>query len=192
MDMRYERRDHMTGNELYSAVSALGYQTSLEFDDNFYTAANIAILTVSRIAPEKRYIALEKVSGSGEKYDVALLTDDFAGFTDDPIKELVRGRDYRIESGGRITFIKRLDGEDLTVEYKHQPSHLNADNMEDSIDVLPSLSDLIILLTAFYVLLDDDPDKAMLYFTRYSEQAEKAVRGKRDASYERVLNITGW
>ena len=48
----------MTGRELYKAVSALGYQTSLEFDDNFYTAANIALLSVSRLAHDKRSLTV--------------------------------------------------------------------------------------------------------------------------------------
>ena len=76
----------MTGKELYKAVCALGYQTSLEFDENFYTAANIALFSLSRLVPEIKTLTL-----SGEKggYDMIKLTDDFGGFSPAPIRDLV-------------------------------------------------------------------------------------------------------
>ena len=179
----------MTGKELYKAVCALGYQTSLEFDENFYTAANIALFSLSRLVPEIKTLTLSKEKG---EYDMTELTDDFGSFSPSPIHELVCGYDYRTEGHSRLVVLREGKNEHLTVEYKRKPREITLDNFEDEIDISESCADMLILLSAFYVFLDDDPDKAEIFFLRYKEQAGEVIKDRNNALFEKVINVTGW
>ncbi len=182
----------MTGRELYKAVAALGYQTSLEFDGNFFAAANIALCSVSRVTSEKKSVFVNINDDACGFIDMLLVTDDFDSFSSFPVKELEKGKEYTVEGSSKIVFLKKINREGVTVEYKKRPTLISYDNFDMDIDIYPALSDLLVLLTAFYVLLDDDPDKAMVYFTRYNEEAERAIRSIRSDLYESVINVTGW
>ena len=179
----------MTGKELYKAVCALGYQTSLEFDENFYTAANIALFSLSRLVPEIKTLTLSNKKGV---YDMIELTDDFGGFSPAPIRDLVCGYDYRTEGSSRIVILRDTKRSDLSVEYKRKPVEITLDNLEDEIDIAESYVDMLVLLSAFYVFLDDDPDKAEIFFLRYKEQAGEVIKDRNNALFEKVINVTGW
>lgn len=187
----FGKDDIVTVNELYKAVSALGWQTSLESGENFYIAANLALSAVRGRFPSLSVLCIEHSGRVGESYDLSLLTEDFGYFTQNPIDGLVRGRDYVITGAGRIVITSSVGKRTLSVRYERTGREIEHYSREDEIDLSERYSHLLILLTAFYVWLDEEPEKAALYFTRYSEEA--ALLAKREERFsDTVIDVTGW
>lgn len=178
----------MTGRELYRSVAAMGWTTELSMKQNFYTAANLALASVSRLKRCVNSISLE----GEELYDLEKCVPDFEAFAENPIVGYVRDRDYGIEGRSLLLTGRGIGKRKIRVLYYTLPYSVSEDTLDREIELLPELSHLLVLLTAFYALLDDDTEKAEYYYRAYMNEKEALLRGCKHSSEECVINLSGW
>ena len=108
---------------------------------------------------------------NGTSYDMKVLVRDFNRFVSRPI---IDGEplteDYFI-SGSVLTFTDNVPDGDYTVLYEHLPEEVNMADPDTAIDIDPAAELLVPLLCAYYVWMDDQPEKASQFYQRYAEQA---------------------
>ena len=123
-------------------------------------------------------------------YDLSAITDDFLRFCDDPVSsEDGTVPEYYTEGSVLLLPMSVADG-DYTVHYEHKPAAITADTPDDErLDADADVCDLLPLITAFYVWIDDFPDKAKIFYQRYAEQAA-LVRDKRRFDQKRTYYST--
>ena len=82
---------------------------------------------------------------------------------------------YYLEDGNRLYLDRALSG-DYRIRYrKRAPTVTEETDDESELPLDRDLAELAPLLIAYYLLLDDDPDKALAYLVLYREQAN-AIR----------------
>ena len=97
--------------------------------------------------------------------------------------------DYFCE-GSKVILPPDAPNGDYTVFYEHMPTRLTEDTPDtEELDCDRDLTDLLPLITAYYVWIDDEPEKAAAYYQRYAEQAA-LVREKRVARTPRTFEST--
>ena len=95
-------------------------------------------------------------------------------------------------SGGEYTLhgselrIPRSSDAEYTVEYSYRPEPLSYDNLGESLGVDPCLYEAAALLTAYYVWLDDDAQKAKNYRAEY-DAAIKEILKRRQVEVSGVV-----
>lgn len=106
------------------------------------------------------------------------------------------------DSHGNVIQNARIEGDTLIlpreysgavyVRYKRMPKRLTLDLPDEKIDLAEPLCYLLPLITAAYVWLDNDEDKAAYYMNIYASEARRLGRAMRrgvDVGYKR---IGGW
>ena len=78
------------------------------------------------------------------------------------------------------------------VEYRHRPRALSIDRQDEEVDIDGAISFLLPILTASYVWLDDDAEKATYYLGIYRREAELAEGKVRGTAEQGFTNVTGW
>ena len=81
---------------------------------------------------------------------------------------------------------------EINVTYRKRPPEVYTDTPDAELDIDPECSHLLALLTAAYVWLDDDPDKAQYYMSLYRDgmAAVKLYGGMRTST--EYHDVTGW
>jgi len=182
----------ITVNELYKAVSALGWQTALDSRENFYTAANLALSLIRSRFPSYATVSVEHSGRIGESFSLSALVNDFRRLPRDAVRGLSEGRDYVLAGDDKILITSYIGRRRIYIEYERAAGNINGDSGDEEIELDDKYFGLLVLLTAFYVWLDDEPEKAALYFTRYSEEAAMLAKGAHSSFYQTVINVTGW
>lgn len=100
----------------------------------------------------------------------------------------VTGGEYSLH-GSEIRIPIRSDSE-YSVEYSYRPEPLSYDNLGERLGIDPCLYEAAALLTAYYVWLDDDAQKAMNYRTEY-DVAVKEILKRRQVEIAKV-STNGW
>ena len=144
------------------------------FGDLVFSCRNVALYDRLYSSDEKKIIAYEPYTG----YDISALCDDFISLAANPI-ELVEyeyiNRDYKIEDG-RVLLLPHDKCGIYRVRYNRKPKELEYrtdPTLDDKeIDLDADLAELVPLLTASYVWIDDEAEKAAYYLARYQERAQ--------------------
>ncbi len=179
----------MTLNEIKAATASLVFAQELADLDSvcesgFYPALARAIWVTDALRPKTRIFSLthtppfemaEEVGRADVLYDLRILDTAVINLTEPPA--LLSGDEYRalgngyILSGGTHLYLtKRLTGE-YRLTCRMRP--MTPDESDDPDLPLPldeDLAQLLPLLTAHYLLLDDDAEKANHYLSLYREQ----------------------
>ena len=186
----------MTGHELKTAVTEMGFARCLEENENyFFRVAGHALSTLARTFELSGEMLIDYTPSHGyyNEYDLSSLAHDFRALPDGCIsvdgKRLCEGRDY-LTVNGRLRIAKRPPCT-LCVRYLRAPRPLTPDNMEKELDVVPIAAHLPPLLVASYLWLEDRPELATHYLSLYRMEAEEIRREMRrhTASY---LVENGW
>ena len=133
----------------------------------------------------------------GSSYDMETVAGDFLRFSMPPVYRedgipVDFNADYFIE-GSRLILPHYAPEGDYCVTYEHLPTPITPDTPdEDAIDCERELCDLLPLVCAYYVWLDDDPDKAGAFYARYTEQA--AIKASQRKIKTRMIyrSSNGW
>jgi hypothetical protein len=94
-------------------------------------------------------------------------------------------------AGDKLTLPTEFDGE-ITVYYKRQPEKMDVSTAIIPIDIPKTFEHLLAILTASFVWLDDDEEKAAYYFRMYKEDAARLTRSIPKIMDNPVLDVTGW
>jgi hypothetical protein len=81
---------------------------------------------------------------------------------------------------------------DAFVCYKPSPKTLSIDNGDYPLDIPEYTTHLLPLLTAFFVFLDDDSEKAEYYMSLYRSEAIKILRAYAFSQNNTYQDVTGW
>ena len=90
-----------------------------------------------------------------------------------------------------VTLPDSFSGE-AVISYRSVPKTLTLDDGDTAVDIPAYTDHLLPLLTAFFVHLDDDPEKAEIYMSIYRNEA-KRIRMLFSPSQNNSYNdVTGW
>lgn len=81
---------------------------------------------------------------------------------------------------------------EVLVTYKPQPKPISTSDLSEEIDIPPSLEHLLPILTASYLWLDDDPEKAEYYAAIYRSEAARLTVTSRHSVSGEFSDVTGW
>ncbi len=104
------------------------------------------------------------------------------------------------DKNGRIIESARLEGTclvlprdhvgDVYIEYYRSPTHVTAEDGEADVDVSPECSHLLALLSASFMWLDDDTQKAQYYMSLY--QSGMAELKRHGPAFAAGYTVNGW
>lgn len=181
----------MTFNEIYEAVSHLGFDTDLEdFREQFIDAVNRGFKQVTRRVPRmgQKTISLDdtKRNNGIAKIDVKSEINgkdggDYGNLPENPVRtndgQLCRTDYYRMLNRDTILFLPNAENGEYIVDYIRKAPKFNHNNFEDEIDLDldDDLCEALVLYCAYYVLLDDNADLAATYLARYNETINEII-----------------
>lgn len=126
-----------------------------------------------------------------KEYKISEAIPDFLAFTKMPTDE----EGYEI-SGSRIcgdTLYLPSDFKgEVNILYKRRPKALTIDYPDEQIDIPKSAENLLSLLVAAYLWLDDDPDKAQYYMQLYRDEMVRLKRYIPSGIGGSYQDVTGW
>ena len=181
----------MTLNQLLKEVFALGFSEAEELDEAFLSSANRALKMIfTELSASVR--AEIHVAADGEKsFDLRERVKSpliIISAPKHPSGTIIKGA---YSNGYNITLPESFSGE-LFVLYKPMPKELTLDSGEDEIELPAYAEHLVALLTASFVLLDDEPEKADYYMSLYRSEASK-LRLMYSLSQDNTYSdVTGW
>lgn len=132
-----------------------------------------------------------KILGRLNTYSMRELVMDFHSFLSTPTDALgaivsgVKLIDDKIIVGGEKT------GE-INVTYRRLPKRIQADYPDETIDIPESCSELLGILTSYFILLEDEKDRAEYFKSLYND----AVNVRENKLFERLSDVysdvSGW
>lgn len=131
------------------------------------------------------------------EYDLSKLCEDFLEFAAPPMyaSELERISGYRIDGGKRLLLPYGARGL-FKILYRRKPIPLSdtgdagADTTE--IDLDEELCQLLPLLTAAYIWIEDEPEKAQYYMDLYRERSAQIMSVRSNPDPVKFKNESGW
>lgn len=137
--------------------------------------------------------------GAFASYDMSKLTDDFLSFDSPPIKAdgdlVVLNQGYRIEGNTTVVIPYNAEG-CYKVLYKRKPKQIagiiDPSENETVIDLDPELCELMPLLIAAYIWLEDEPDMAGFYLNLYRERAAEIELRTSIPKSVTIRSVNGW
>lgn len=110
-----------------------------------------------------------RLKGEELVFDLAELTDDFLAFAELPSD--MRGRAIKGArfSGSRLYLPESSEGV-VNISYRRRPKSPTVDSLDEELDIPTETETLLPLLTASYLWLDDDREKAEYYLNAYREE----------------------
>ena len=166
-------------------------------------------VTITAIKPSVvRFLAVYRANYAAEKqvpiygdyvwYNIADMVDDISEIAGAPVSEYgVTEYDYKIDPTKKKIGIPARDVGLFQITYYRKIAEAKSayfgTNSDVIVDIAEDLRDLLPLLVAHYVWIEDEPEKAMLYKNRYDEQAMIARSQQRETgNATRVVNRKGW
>ncbi len=123
--------------------------------------------------------------------DMNEIVADFLCFDSMPRDNDGRVIEYAALHDGRITFAPEFVGE-AEISYRKRPILPSLDAKDSEIDLPTEYELLLPLLTASYLLLDDDADKATHYKEIYESELAEIKKLQRSLSIEEYVIADGW
>ena len=80
----------------------------------------------------------------------------------------------------------------VKITYKPSPAKITDEDMAAEIDIPKSLEHLLPILTASYLWLDDDAEKAEYYAAIYRSEANRITLTSRKSIDTSYNDVTGW
>ena len=169
-----------------------------EYESIVVNAINRSLSTIEQeVAPIRRYVEIEQ-DGTDEEYQYYVMPDltggMFLDFDDNPVRvdegeEYVPFGDFYIETGDTIVMDGAIEGT-FRIFYKSTHTPYTA-STQDSVELpLPLRAHhLAPLLCAYYVWLDDDQQKAIMYYNQYETLANVLLA---NAQRPRMRVRTDW
>ena len=189
--LKAQEGETMTLNQLLKEVYTLGFEESNDLDESFIFSVNRALnMIFTELAP----ILKTKVRinyGSEKSFDLREYVSAPLIITAAPKDTSGRIINGAYTDGYNVTFPEDFIG-DAVISYKPAPKKLSLDSGEDEIDMPMYTYHLLPLLTAFFVFLDDDTEKADYYMGLYRSESNKLralFSTSQDNTYTDVL---GW
>ena len=125
------------------------------------------------------------------KIDARKTIENFGGFASAAHDEFGKVVKSAILTDGTIKLPDDFCGE-LNLRYKKTPSLPTLTSPDEEIDIPDEYAMLLPLLTAFYVLLDDEPEKAEIYKSAYSEARNCIKKGAYSLACAGYADVNGW
>lgn len=133
------------------------------------------------------------------RYDFTKLTEDFLTFSEPPITDDEEYRklnkNYDVEDG-RIILLPHSVSGCFKILYNRKPRHIEnkglAQENEDVIDLDEELCNLLPVLIASYIWLEDEPDRAQYYYKLYQARAAEISAKQRNFSPVRIRSSNNW
>ena len=181
----------MTLNKLLKEVYALGFESADELTEAFVFSTNRALKMIfSELGPQARVKI--RITADDEK------SFDLTSVVKNPLMITAPPKDTRgvIISGAycdglHVTLPDSFVGE-AVITYRVMPHDVTVDDGEGEVDIPTYLEHLLPLLTAFFVLLDDEPDKAEYYAQIYRNEAKRIWRNYSLSQDNSFVDVTGW
>ncbi len=134
-------------------------------------------LTLLSLAVYEEALAQPPDPYASSRYDLTKLIEDFGALHSPPVSHTEAASEegaggYRLESG-HLLYLPNTKREILTLSYRRRltlPAEGELPLTEEEAQLLP-------LLCAAYVWLEDDPEKATFYFSRFREGVGRLYRG---------------
>jgi hypothetical protein len=139
-----------------------------------------------------------QIPGEYTEYDISRICPDFISFAAPPILTATGeriGKSYEIYGGKRLLLAPEATGE-YRILYHCAPRMLENEGDPDAdtteIDLDEELASLMPLLTAAYVWIEDEPEKAAHYMDLYRERAAEIREKPRAHAPSKIINRSGW
>ena len=117
--------------------------------------------------------------------------DNFSGFTSPLLDSQGRPITSAILEDGMITLPSSFSGE-IRVKYRRLPEMPSLSEPDKEIDIPPEYEILLPLLSAFYILLDEDAEKAETYRRSYLEMLEGTKSSAYSLAQAGYVDVNGW
>lgn len=124
-------------------------------------------------------------------YRITEYIKDYLAATKIPTDPYGRSIEGATVSGDLLKLPSDYSGE-IIIHYKRVPKKISVDNADGEIDIPRSCEHLLPLLTASYIWLDDDPDKAQYYMSIYREEMARIRRYVSSQFDNEYRDVTGW
>ncbi len=166
-------------NTPQGGARSLSALLSAEDGETVFSFQGEAGFTLLSLAVYGEALSSPPDSFGNTRYDLDELIGDFGGLCSPPVTQtgetlLSEGKEgsYRLESGTRL-YLPNEKREILTLSYRRRLSLPE----EGELPLTEEESQLLPLLCAAYVWLEDDPDKAAFYFNRFREGIARLPHG---------------
>lgn len=125
------------------------------------------------------------------EYELGVLIPDFSIMTKPPTD-----KDGRVIEGAHVLgdtlYIPHGYSGEVFVTYIPCPPTVDFSAPAAEIDIPKALKHLLPILTASYLWLDDDPDKAEYYASIYKSEAARLTFFSKKSVSEKYTDVTGW
>ena len=116
---------------------------------------------------------------------------DFLAFSSPPLDSKGRPIGEVQLKDGIITLPACFEG-DLNITYRRCPAFPSLSSPDEPIDIPREYETLLPLLSAFYILLDEDAEKAEIYKKAYLEMLDSIKKSQYSVTGTGYANVTGW
>lgn len=157
---------------------------TLRFTGNYYIVTELSFFDA--VADDLR------PPMDGTIYDMRALVPDFGRFSSRPFEDGTPVREDYYISGSCITLSSDVPAGNYTVLYEHYPEAANADDPEAELDVDHDTELLVPHLCAYYMWMDDQPEKASQFYQRFTEQAAILRSTRPVHTHIKYRSINGW
>lgn len=123
--------------------------------------------------------------------DMRKLVPDFLAFDSLPTDSSGELITDAVLCDGKISFCADFSGE-VSLVYRKRALMPSLDTPDARIDVPDELAHLLPLMAAFFILLDDEPEKAAIYREMFDKALAKSERVKAEMNTARYLDTNGW
>lgn len=154
-----------------------------EFAYNIYSFATYKHLYSENEADVREYKPYSE-------YDIDALFGDFLAFLEAPAANGGAVTDAVMQNGVLILPYGKYD--EVWLTYARMPKRVNADGANEKIDVPSECEPLLALLTAAYLWLDDDAEKAQYYMSLYRTEMSFIRRYNTSMLSNGYQDVTGW
>lgn len=196
----------MTIKQLHTATAQLGFEDELESSDGFFAAANRALYCANRIRPHISVSELvvddgvdtpeTTVGGKGYViYDTRAQNPDFLCYAPCPVtldfSPLVHGKDYILTEDDKLLLPYDAFGT-YRIRYFRTLKEMTIDDESARIDLPEDVCQILPLLVASYVWLEDEPEKAETYKALFYSEAQKIKDFSSHTSAHLYDSDEGW
>lgn len=197
----------MTLKELHDATAALGFEDELESANGFFAAANRALYCANRIRP--RVAELEVTISNDEDFaqdkeidgkryrriDVRDRCADFLCLMPTPVLRgtlpLRENEDFIVLDRGTV-FLPCDTAGLYRIRYFKKLRRLTNDDEEAEIDLDEDICQILPLLVASYVWLEDEEEKAEKYKALFYSEAARIEGFTKKSRYDAYNLDEGW
>lgn len=192
----------MNYKELKGRIRDLGFEDDAAIEENINvvlsginTAINTIACTVMPITED--YIIEQEGTIKGmTRYNFKELVDGFLGFYKKPRieieEELIIFNDYHIENNKTLVIKGSFSGR-LMCGYKRMPAVITDKTGDDvEIELEPIVHELVPLLAAYHIWLDDENTKATQYQNLYEDRKNEIMASNIEPTHIKITGGVKW